>query len=46
MFHLCVVIQNSIISMTLRYSMANERNIPGKYFIGYKLGFRSNTKTK
>ena len=34
------------ISMTLRYSMANERYIAGKYFIGYKFGFRSNTKTK
>ena len=45
MFHLCVVIQNSK-SLTLRYSMANERYIPGKYLIGYKLGFRGNTKTK
>ena len=26
--------------------MANERYIPGKYFIGYKLGFHSNTETK
>ena len=32
--------------MTLKYSMANERYIPGKYFIGYKLGFHSNTETK
>ena len=26
--------------------MANERYVPGKYFIGYNLGFRSNTNTE
>ena len=26
--------------------MANEQYVPGKYFIGFKLGFRNNTKTK
>ena len=26
--------------------MANERYVLSKYFIGYKLGFRSNTKNK
>ena len=29
-----------------RYSDIPERYIPGKYFIGYKLGFHSNTETK